>query len=40
MFGGRQAVAVWGSFGLSCLLAMQMQRPEKAPRYAAPGVEG
>jgi soluble lytic murein transglycosylase-like protein len=40
MVGGRQTIAVWGSFGLSCLLAVQMQRPEKAQRYTAPWVEG
>jgi len=40
MFGGRQTVAVWGSFALGCLLAAQMQRPEKAQRHASPWVEG
>ena len=40
MFGGRQTAAVWGSFALGCLLAAQMQRPEKAQRYASPWVEG
>ena len=39
MFGGRQTVAVWGSFALGCLLAAQMQRPEKAQRHASPWVE-
>ncbi|MCJ7441570.1 MAG: lytic transglycosylase domain-containing protein [Thermoanaerobaculaceae bacterium] len=40
MFGGRQTVAVWGSFALGCLLAAQIQRPEKAQRHASPWVEG
>jgi soluble lytic murein transglycosylase-like protein len=40
MFGGRQTAAVWGSFALGCLLAAQMQRPEKDQRYASPWVEG
>lgn len=40
MFGGRQSAAVWGSFALGCLLAAQMQRPEKAQRYGSPWVEG
>lgn len=39
MFGGRQTVAVWGSFALGCLLAAQIQRPEKAQRHASPWVE-
>jgi len=39
MFGGRQTVAVWGSFALGCLLAAQMQRPEKAQRHASAWVE-
>lgn len=39
MFGGRQTAAVWGSFALGCLLAAQMQRPEKTQRYASPWVE-
>jgi soluble lytic murein transglycosylase-like protein len=33
MFGGRQTVAVWGSFALGCLLVAQMQRPQKLQRY-------
>jgi soluble lytic murein transglycosylase-like protein len=39
MFGGRQTVAVWGSFALGCLLAAQMQRPEKAQRHGSAWVE-
>jgi soluble lytic murein transglycosylase-like protein len=39
MFGGRQTVAVWGSFALGCLLAAQMQRPEKAQRHVSAWVE-
>jgi soluble lytic murein transglycosylase-like protein len=40
MFGGRQTVAVWGSFALSCFLAAQIQRPEKEQRYVSQWVEG
>jgi len=36
MFGGRQAIAVWGSFALGCLLAAQAQRPEKPQGLFAP----
>ncbi len=36
MFGGRQAIAVWGSFALGCLLAAQAQRPEKPQRLFSP----
>ncbi len=36
MFGGRQAIAVWGSFTLGCLLAAQAQRPERPQRLFAP----
>jgi soluble lytic murein transglycosylase-like protein len=39
MFGGRQTVAVWGSFALGCLLATLMQRPEKAQRHVSAWVE-
>jgi soluble lytic murein transglycosylase-like protein len=39
MFGGRQTVAVWGSFALGCLLATLMQRPEKAQRHVSGWVE-
>jgi soluble lytic murein transglycosylase-like protein len=39
MFGGRQTVAVWGSFALGCLLAAQMQRPETAQRHVSVWVE-
>jgi len=39
MFGGRQTVAVWGSFALGCLLAAQIQRPEKAQRHVSAWVE-
>jgi soluble lytic murein transglycosylase-like protein len=40
MFGGRQTVAVWGSFALSCLLAVEMQRPEEAQHHPVQWVEG
>ena len=39
MFGGRQTAAVWGSFALGCLLAAQLQRPERVQRHASPWVE-
>jgi soluble lytic murein transglycosylase-like protein len=36
VFGGRQTLAVWGSFAVGCFIAAQAQRPEKPQRLFAP----
>jgi len=39
LYGGRQAVAVWGSFALGCLLVPLLEQPVERPNSAPEGTD-